>query len=65
MEPLNASLPTETVLPPIAGGAPAPGEELLNDTRFMGEQTARSVTRRVESWQAMPRSEFEACAEHL
>jgi hypothetical protein len=52
-------------LPPLAGGAPQPGEKLCEGTRFMADRYAETARQWVNSWRDMSPAEYEASARRL
>jgi hypothetical protein len=52
-------------LPPAAGGAPQPGEQLAAGVPYMSEQTGRDVTEWVQAWREMPDEQYKALARDL
>ena len=57
--------PQKEVLPPIAGGAPEPGEQLSSGAQYMDSEKAATVAQWVDAWRHMPRDEFEESARRL
>jgi hypothetical protein len=49
----------------IESGEPLPGEQLAADIRYMDAESAKRATQLIDSWQQMPRDDFEFSANRL
>jgi hypothetical protein len=65
MKILDLMRRNEKTLPPVAGGAPQPGEQLAAGVPYMSEQTGRDVTQWVQAWRDMPDEQYKALARDL
>jgi hypothetical protein len=52
-------------LPPIAGGAPEPGERLSEAMQYMEPREAQAAAQMIEAWRQLSPAEYEAFARSL
>jgi hypothetical protein len=65
MKPLEVLHRNKQPLPPMAGGAPEPGEQLSSYAQYMDSEKAATIAQWVDAWRRMPREEFEKSAQRL
>ena len=56
---------TSKDLPPVAGGAPLPGERLCEASQYMDRSEAEAAERMVREWRTMTPAEYDAFAGSL